>query len=394
MTTEIPSWLLDHRAGRPYYQEAFDEGNEDNWEQGVVYPRDRVGSPRGEGELVGVKIDSAFNRHSKNDGTHVSPFDNGAVHIGTRNIEVNLLQGIDEKSLRRVLSRTLRATTGISPDEPVSEAEWEEMMRGGLQSALETQTIVFEVFGASRVVTHQLVRSRKAGFHQQSQRATWFGDRPDARWPHSIGRSVWEDFDKELHNEGRSKVRRLWEEAQLASWKAYSAACDAGISYQDARYILPEGTTNYIVCEYTLREFINVYSYRACEMFLWEMWAIVQEMGRIIRRAHPMLADYIKISCEKTGSVCSNCDGRGTKMVQIPRSEHPRGIADPEWLTLGGPGDLISMAEACSYCQGTGRVGQKCTFQGWENVEGQCSKPWAKQSNRTFLPNPKFRIGG
>lgn len=317
--------------------------------------------------------DNNFNNHKTNDGSHVSPYDEGVVHVGLSGLDVRLVQGVDEESFKRVLSRTLRATTGIHPEEPQADTDWEEMMRGGLQSALETQTIVFEIHGASRTLTHQLVRSRRAGFHQQSQRATWYGDRPNVRWPRSV-----------IDAEGTA-VQLKWEKAQLAAWEAYQAACDAGISYQDARFILPEGTTNYIVCEYTIREFINFYSYRACSMFLWEMVGAAREMRRVLVKAHPFLEPYIKISCEK-GSLCERCKGSGWVF--------PDGVAaDPSEVRRYMEDHDQREVLPCWQCDGKGSLDRKCTFQGWENVEGQCDFPWARQDNRVFLPTPKYRIG-
>lgn len=348
-----PEWLAEHRNSRPYWLT-----------HGPVLTRDnRSGDP--------LLADVAFNNHERNDGTHVSPYDDGEVFVGLDKLEVRLIQGIDEEQLKRTLSRTLRATTGISPLERTDlEEDAHEMFRGGLQSALESQVIVFEVIGASRALTHQLVRSRKAAFHQQSQRATWYGDRPNARWPESVA--------------ANPEVQAAWREAQMRAWEAYMIACDNGVSYQDARYILPEGTTNYITCEYSIREFINVFAYRGCSMFLWEMVGCMREMRRVLLAAHPMLEPYVKISCER-GTDCDQCKGSGwlwpdgiaadlaeVRVVQATEGERP---------------DL----RRCDRCSGIGS-NRKCTFQGWESVEGQCDFPWARQSNRTFLPAPRYRI--
>lgn len=351
-----PQWLREHRETRPY--------------QFKVAPD--LPSPK-------MLDDVGFNGHELNDGTHVSPYDQGRVDVGVDNLKISLLQGVDEESFKRVLARTLKATTGISPDEPPAEQDWEEMMKGGLQSALETQTIVFEVTGASRALTHQLVRSRRAGFHQQSQRATWYGDRPNFRMPMSVFRQDTADAEAQETWETNASmgvpagpypvsVRKAWERALLACWRAYQMACDAGVSYQDARYILPEGTTNYIICEYTIREFINVFAYRGCSMFLWEMVDCMRKMRSELLAAHPFLEPYVKISCEK-GANCSECGGTGRYDL----------------------GDLKGLV--CTYCKGVGS-NRKCTFQGWENVEGVCDFPWARQDNRVFLPNPRNRIGG
>jgi flavin-dependent thymidylate synthase len=302
--------------------------------------------------------DIAFNRHSMNDGHHVSPYDNNTIQVGTDNIEAALVQGIDEESFKRVLSAATRATIGIDitpvwevcdynwdlvteckkghtdhktetvrsrrmglkdPLEP--EKDWEEMLKGGLQTALESQTIVFAVTGVSRTCTHQLVRSRRAAFHQQSQRASYVGDNPEMRMPES----VWQ----------KPFVRAAWLKALLMSHRAYRVACEHDVSYQDARFILPEGTTNFIMLEYPVREFLNVFAYRGCHMFQWEITKVMHKCREVLLEAHPWLEPYVKITCEKTGV---------------------------------------------------------CEFQGWENVEGQCTLPMAKEDNRRFKP-VHHRIG-
>lgn len=266
--------------------------------------------------------DVAFNRHSMNDGHHVSPLDNAQIQVGTDGIEVRLVQPIDEEMFKRVISMATRATIGLDLSGKTiadllsdDKRDWEEMLKGGLQTALETSVIVFAVSGVSRTCTHQLVRSRKASFHQQSQRASYYGDAPEARMPESVWRNV--------------RAREAWLLAKEASDLAYRVACEEDISYQDARYALLEGTDNYIMLEYSVREFLNVFAYRGCSMFSWEIVHVMRECRRLLLEAHPWMEPYVKISCEN---------------------------------------------------------GKRCTFQGWETVEGQCDFPWAKEDNRTFQP--------
>lgn len=357
-----PEWLKNHRERQPFRWPGG--GKEMDYPSFSIISGEVKDPPR-------LLRDEGFNNHTLNDGKHVSPYDRGTVHVGTEGLRVDLIQGVDEASFRRVLSEALRATTGISPDDNSYAAEdTDEMMKGGLQAALETQTIVFRVIGASRALTHQLVRSRQAGFHQQSQRATWYGDRPDVRMPLSVFRV---GLDPDAIWPTKPELREAWDEAIMAAWKAYKMACDAGVSYQDARYILPEGTTNYIMCEYTIKEFIAVFAYRGCSMFLWEMVDCMRKMRKELIAAHPFLEPYVKISCEKPIGDCDKCGGQGVEFV------------------LGADNDRLE--RSCSYCGGDGKA-RKCTFQGWENVENVCDFPWAKQDNRVFLPNPKNRIGG
>lgn len=291
--------------------------------------------------ISGLTKDVAFNRHSMNDGHHISPTDNAELQVGTDNIRVALVQGIDVDALKRTLSAATRATVGLDMTQPIAaEGDWEEMLKGGLQTALETQTIVLAVGGVSRTATHQLVRSRRASFHQQSQRAGYMGDCPEVRMPESI----W--VDEEVRNE--------WLHAIMVAWRAYKKACDHDIAYQDARFILPEGTTNFILLEYTLREFLNVYAYRACSMFQWEIVHVMREAKRVLVEQYPWLEPYIKISCQKTGPAVIS--------TSIPVG-HPEGRSNIQTT-----------------------VPHHCTFQGWEDVEGQCDFTWAKHEARTFKP--------
>jgi flavin-dependent thymidylate synthase len=336
----------------------------------------------------GLTRDVAFNRHSMNDGHHVSPFDNSKIQVGTDGIEVALVQGIHEEDFKRTLSAATRATIGIdiepkwepcdmdgddmriahgayvsdpsvikckrhsshrgdwytprsapwegmAADPLADNGDWEEMLKGGLQTALESQVIVFAVKGASRTATHQLVRSRRAAFHQQSQRASYMGDYPEVRIPESVWRNM--------------RARKAFIEAVVTAQTAYRTICEEDISYQDARFVLPEGTTNFILLEYPVREFINVYAYRGCSMFQWEIVDIMRKARAALIEAHPWLEPHIKISCEKTGP------------AKIPVSGAP---IETHWDT----------------------VEHHCTFQGWEVVEGQCDFPWAKEEARTFKP--------
>jgi thymidylate synthase (FAD) len=281
--------------------------------------------------------DVAFNKHSINDGHHISPYSNGMIQIGDDGITVKIVQGLNPE-FQDVLSRATRATIGIDLIGPSDDhRDWEEMLKGGLQTALESQVIVFEVSGVSRACTHQIVRTRKAAFHQQSMRASFYGNNPEIRMPES----VWNVSEE---------VRTLWTQAVNACRAAYVAACEADVSYQDARYILPEGTTNYIMMEYPLREFINVYAYRGCSMFQWEIVTVMRMAREILVGRYPFLDPYIKISCEKT-----------------------KGALDSDQ-----PGDDIRAI------YGKNAFEHHCTFQGWESVEGQCPFPWARESNRQF----------
>lgn len=332
-----PSWIEKRRHEQGFRQPVFSRDFRDSDDRALL-------------------ADVAFNRHSMNDGEHVGPSDNATVAVGTDKIEVQLVQGIDEEQLKKTLSAAVRATVGLDAGQEIeAEGDWEEMLKGGLQTALETQVIVFAVSGVSRTCTHQLVRSRRAAFHQQSQRASYMGDAPMVRMPES----VWRDPD----------LRHDFLSLAMHSWRVYRKICDHDVSYQDARFALMEGTTNFILLEYPIREFLNVYAYRACSMFQWEIVETMRKCRDALVAAHPFMEPYVKISCEKTGpAVITQSLGVVAHEPDCPQKIRP------------------DMPCKCADGSVSQSVPHHCTFQGWEDVEGQCDFPWAKHEARTFKP--------
>jgi thymidylate synthase (FAD) len=242
-----------------------------------------------------------------------SPSDNGLVSIGTDHIEVVLVQDFLDTDLD-FMSRLAQSAGSGAPPEMLNQKDPEEFLVAGLAyQSLEDFRVAFAVRGVSRVCTHQLVRTRAAAFKQQSQQDTWQGDMPEFRMPES----VWIN----------PVVRREWIAHLIDAARVYNLAIQADIMYKDARYILPEGTANFILCEYSLRTFLEMYAYRACVMFQEELVYVTREMGRLLIESHPYLADHIKISCEK---------------------QH------------------------------------RCTFQGPERVEETCTFPWAVEEDRVY----------
>jgi thymidylate synthase (FAD) len=260
-----------------------------------------------------IHVDS---RRRSNSPDHNSPWDNGIVQIGNDGLEVVLALDYDDNALDTIGRWAKKASTGgpVPPGEPMLKDEARGILKGGLAfQSLEGIRIAFGVRGASRVLTHQLVRSRAAAFKQQSQRDCYYGEAPEFRMPES----VWLN----------PRLRTPWIIALRASHRAYNLAVDADIPYEDARYILPEGTTNFILCEYSLKEFLALYSYRGCVMFQSEMVATMRAMRKLMVEAHPYLEPHIKITCEKI---------------------------------------------------------HKCTFQGEEPTADSCNFPWARSGTETI----------
>jgi thymidylate synthase ThyX len=259
-------------------------------------------------------ITHADSRRRSNSPDHNSPFDNGIIKAGNDGLEVVLALDYDDNALDTVALWARSASTGGPYGRKIDSAETQGLLKGGLAfQSLESIRIAFGVRGASRVLTHQLVRSRAAAFKQQSQRDCWYGRMPEFRMPEFIWRIP--------------ELRNQWIDALRVAHKAYNAAVDMDAPYEDARYILPEGTTNFILCEYSLKEFLALYAYRGCIMFQSEMVAVMRAMREVLIEAHPYLEPHIKITCEKI---------------------------------------------------------HKCTFQGEEPTANTCDLPWARKDSKTI----------
>lgn len=237
------------------------------------------------------------------------------------NLEVHILQYPTREQFLKLMSKASVAVRGnIVGDEEIDEIMADDMLRGGLNQSLEWMQVIFEVGGVSRGVTHQLVRTRKASFSQQSMRYANLGNF-NARVPVGIS--------------GKWKALRRWRRAIESARQAYQDLLEMGISTEDARTVCPIATETYIICAYPLSEFLALYSYRACHMFYPEMVALMALMKTELIRVCPWLEEHIKISCEKTAP------------------------------SING-------------------LPHKCTYQGWERVEGVCPLPWAMEENRTY----------
>ena len=245
----------------------------------------------------------AFNSKNSAPPNAISPLDKDQINPGFENLHIKLLDYPDEKRFKKSLSKMVKATIGGDPSETIPDEVGEELFKGGLQTGLEAAVVVFEVSGVSRACTHQLVRTRKAAFHQQSSRYTFMGDKFNVRMPQTVA------------NNPEAKAK--FEAAVEQSRQAYNDLVDLDIPYQDCRFIAPVGIETYIICEYPLKVFLDTFGYRGCSMFQWEIVYVFRKMREELLKVHPWLEQYIKISCEKTNKcmfqgwedTSEQCDG-------------------------------------------------------------------------------------
>lgn len=286
------------------------------------------------------------------DGQNKAPGQEGRTDVAYENIQVECILWPEYDTVAEFLTQTSVAVKGeVYPVGHVDEEMVKDMFKGGLNQSLECFYVSFRCSGVSRGVTHQLVRTRKASFAQQSMRYADM-DNFNVRMPEEISRQThripgyWNtDIDWERYprlyallahfDNMNENPERIWKESVEVAREAYRWLVEHNIPMQDARTVCPIATETYIVCSYPLNEFAATYAYRGCSMFYPETVAVFRKMRAALLLKCAWLEDYIRISCEKTS---------GSK----------------------APG------------------GHFCTYQGWERVEGQCEFPWALEENRTF----------
>lgn len=220
-------------------------------------------------------------------GWNKSPLNKGELNIGTKNIHVKMIgYPADEKMMKQVFAKMSLAVTGNDVSKSLPDELAEDLMRGGLNQGLETFSFNFEISGLSRQLTHELVRTRKASFAQQSMRHTDMGNQFNVRVPQTIA--------------DNPKAMQIFEQFVNHARQAYSELKDLDIPYQDCRMVCPIGTETYIIASYPISEFIATYSYRACRMFLWEIQYVFRRMREEVLLKFPWMEPFIKVSCEKT----------------------------------------------------------------------------------------------
>lgn len=157
-------------------------------------------------------------------------------------------------------------------------------IRRGHLSPLEHVQLTFAIEDISRVASHQLVRHRIASYSQQSQRYT------ESAW--GLGNvhlppKVWDWYDK--HQEAAKNL-----ELALA---AYDQMIQDGVPSEDARYILPEGTTSNIVVTMNLRSLLHFFNERLCSSAQEEIRDIAGQMAELTTEIFPWLSEFIGPKC-------------------------------------------------------------------------------------------------
>ncbi|MBN2705500.1 MAG: FAD-dependent thymidylate synthase [Deltaproteobacteria bacterium] len=153
----------------------------------------------------------------------------------------------------------------------------------GHHGVLEHAVFSFMVEGVSRALTHQLVRHRLASFAQQSQRYVAFDDGFAYEVPPSIAKRP--DL----------AARYLDEMGRLAT--LYNELRAAGISAEDARFVLPNAAHTRLVVTMNARELRHFFRLRCCRRAQWEIRGLAVGMLQESKKVAPALFENAGPGC-------------------------------------------------------------------------------------------------
>ena len=166
----------------------------------------------------------------------------------------------------------------------------DDLMNSGHESPLEHVSFTFAVEGVSRNFTHELVRHRLASYSQRSMRYC----------SESNCEIIKPDKFKRVARY-TEKEKKTFDDIAKESIAAYNELLDQGVSKEDARYILPNGTATRIIFTMNLRTLLHFFNLRCCRRAMGEMREVAFEMLRLCRNISPVLFKKAGASCRSLG---------------------------------------------------------------------------------------------
>lgn len=185
---------------------------------------------------------------------------------------------------------------------------------------LEVPTFTFLIEGVSRIITHQIVRTRLGVVF--SQRGT--GDQ-DCRHDDVL-------VPRSLNRPGASTYLGQYIEVTLRAKYSYSDMIDTlNHSLVAARYVLPQSLAQMIVVNINLAALIGLVGKRLCTNETIEYNRVAELMVERVTAMFPELAPYLTADCDKPGG-CYYQRAFGKPFagsVYLPDAKHDKGPWHP-----------------------------------------------------------------
>jgi len=170
-------------------------------------------------------------------------------------------------------------------DPPKSTDELiKKVIRKKHHSVLEHAHATFRIKGGSRVFTHELVRHRLISPSQESQRYVCYADKPNRKKTKEFEFVTPPTFAADNYDFADAYDKQV-EQCYLL----YEKMLDAGVPPEDARYILPNGTTSEIVITSNFREWRHFFWMRCNPRAHWEIRKIAIDILKILKDKAPIV---------------------------------------------------------------------------------------------------------
>jgi|CXWL01.1.fsa_nt_gi thymidylate synthase (FAD) len=241
---------------------------------------------------------------------------------GVSKIKVTLLSWTNNAELA-ILSFMNQAWGPTSTLENYADNEISQMVQMAIEgqtlpTALETINFTFQIEGISRACSHQLVRVRiGSGFSQKGMRDVYYGD-IDYVIPATV--------------EAVGKTEEYLNLMKKCS-DFYQELFEAGVPYQDARFVIPHAATTTVVWTVNFLALKNFCANRLQNFMQWEINALARSLREEVRNVYPALADVLKPRCELTKS-CQSFGNLFGGCGKFPlNAKHNRYVFLPEQAT-------------------------------------------------------------
>jgi thymidylate synthase (FAD) len=146
------------------------------------------------------------------------------------------------------------------------------LMRQRHLATLRFASATFKVEGVSRVCSHQLVRHPHLSVLQRSQRYTKEGNQGFITPPAILSNPM---------------LSLQWGYLRYQAQQAYEEAIQAGIRKEDARFILPQGTTTELYLSGNLQAWFDFLKRRLDPHAQWEIRAVANRMYDFLHDKSP-----------------------------------------------------------------------------------------------------------
>ncbi len=146
------------------------------------------------------------------------------------------------------------------------------------EALLDHVVYMFEIEDVSRVTSHQLVRHRVASYDQESQRFS-AATREGAITPPSI--------------QSNEVAMKAYDEGLKAVYAAYEEMVAAGVTKEDARYVLPNAIKTKLVMTVSARSLMHLVWQRTALQAQWEIRELANKLLDEAKGATPGLWNKI-----------------------------------------------------------------------------------------------------